>query len=100
MIIIDLDKPFEIETNAFDFIFGKQLVQRNEEKRLHFITFFLKKLYKLEFNYFIHNKKLIIIIESFKEWKSYFNGTRYQIKVYIDYKNLIYFTTSKEFNQR
>ncbi len=26
LTMVDLDKPFEIETNAFDFIFGKQFV--------------------------------------------------------------------------
>ncbi len=51
----------------FDFIFGGQFVQRDEEGRLYFITFFLKKLYKLEFNYLIYNKELIVIIELFKE---------------------------------
>ncbi len=84
----------------FDFIFGGQFIQRNKEKRLHFITFFSKKLYRLEFNYPIYDKKLITIIESFKEWKLYFNGIKHQIKVYINYKNLIYFIIFKDLNQR
>ncbi len=67
MIITNLNKFFEIETNVFDFIFEKQFVQRNEERRLYLIVFFLKKLYRLEFNYFIYNKELIVIIESFKK---------------------------------
>ncbi len=67
MVIIDPDKFFEVETNVFDFIFGRQFVQRNEKRRLYFITFFSKKLYRLEFNYPIYNKELIAIIESFKE---------------------------------
>ncbi len=62
------------------------------------MAFFLKKLYKLEFNYFIYNKELIIIIELFKEQKLYFNETKYQMKVYINYKNFIYFIISKDFN--
>ena len=40
------------------------------------------------------------IVELFKEQKPYFNGTKYQMKVYIDYKNFIYFIISKDFNQR
>ncbi len=67
MIIIDLNKPFEIETDVSDFVFGRQFVQRDEKRRLYLITFFSKKLYRLEFNYFIYNKELIVIIESFKE---------------------------------
>ena len=64
------------------------------------MAFFLKKLYRLEFNYPIYDKELIAIIESFKEQRPYFNGTKHQIKIYIDYKNLIYFTTSKDLNQQ
>jgi len=67
LVIIDIDKPFEIETDISDFAFKKQFAQQNEKRRLYLIAFFSKKLYKLEFNYSIYNKKLIVIIESFKE---------------------------------
>ncbi len=67
MAITNSNKPFEIETNISNFVFKRQFVQWNEEGRLHPITFFSKKLYKLEFNYSIYNKELIIIIESFKK---------------------------------
>ena len=98
MIIIDLNKSFKVETNIFNFVFKRQFIQRDEKERLYFITFFLKKLYRLKFNYPIYNKELIVIIESFNEWKLYFNNIKYQMKIYIDYKNLIYFTIFKEFN--
>ncbi len=64
------------------------------------MAFFSKKLYGPELNYLIHDKELIVIIELFKEWKSYFNKTKYKVKVYTDYKNLTYFIIFKEFNQR
>ena len=100
MAIIDPNKPFEVEIDMSDFVFGGQLVQQDEERRLYPIAFFSKKLYRLEFNYFIYNKELIVIIESFKEWKPYLNGTKHWVKVYTDHKNFIYFTTSKDLNQR
>ena len=65
--MIDLDKPFEIEINASNFAFERQFIQRDKKRKLYLITFFSKKLYRLELNYFIHNKKLIAIIELFKE---------------------------------
>jgi len=67
LTIIDPNKPFEIEINISDFVFGGQLVQQDKEEKPYFITFFSKKLYKLKLNYFIHNKELITIIELFKE---------------------------------
>ncbi len=98
--MIDLDKSFEIETNVSDFVFEGQFVQRDKEEKLHLIAFFSKKLYRLKLNYPIHNKELIAIIKLFKEWKLYFNRIKYQMKVYINYKNCIYFTISKNLNQR
>ncbi len=96
----DLDKLFKIETNAFDFIFKRQFVQRDEKERLYLIAFFSKKLHKSEFNYPIYNKELITIVELFKEQKPYLNKIKYQIKIYVNYKNLIYFIISKKLNQR
>ncbi len=40
------------------------------------------------------------IIESFKEQKPYLNGIKHQMKIYIDYKNFIYFIIFKNLNQR
>ncbi len=100
MAIADLDKLFEIETNMSDIAFGGQFVQRDEEKRLYLIIFFFKRLYRPELNYSIYNKELITIIKLFREWKLYLNGTKYEVKVYIDYKNLIHFIIFKEFNRR
>ena len=65
--LVNLDKFFKIEINTFNFVFGRQLIQQDEKKRLYPIAFFSKKLYGLEFNYSIYNKKLIVIIELFKE---------------------------------
>ena len=65
--MVNLEKPFEVETNASDFAFGGQLVQRDIQKRLHPMAFFSKKLYRPKLNYPIYNKELIAIIELFKE---------------------------------
>jgi hypothetical protein len=40
------------------------------------------------------------IIKVFKEWKHYLSGTTHKVKVYIDYKNLTSFTSTKELNKR
>ena len=67
MIIINIDKFFKVEIDISDFASERQLVQRDEKRRLYLIAFFSKKLYKPELNYFIYNKELITIIELFKE---------------------------------
>ncbi len=40
------------------------------------------------------------IIKLFREQKLYLNGIKYEVKVYIDYKNFTYFIIFKEFNRQ
>jgi RNase H-like domain found in reverse transcriptase len=54
----------------------------------------------VELNYKIYNKELFVIIKVFQNWRVYLEGSKYSIKVYIDYKNLLYFTTTKVLNRR
>ena len=42
-------------------------------------------------NYKIHNKKLLVIINTFKQWCVYLERLKYQVQMYTDYKNLLYF---------
>ena len=51
-------------------------------------------------NYEVHDKELLAIVEAFKQWRVYLEGSKYQVKVYSDHKNLLYFTTTKVLNRR
>ena len=51
-------------------------------------------------NYDIHNKELLAIVEAFREWRVYLKGLAHTMEVYMDHKNLIYFTTTKQLNRR
>ncbi len=52
-----------------------------------------------ELNYDIYNKELLAIVDVFRVWRIYLEGTQNQVQVCTDYKNLIYFTITKELNQ-
>jgi hypothetical protein len=53
-----------------------------------------------EKNYNIHNKQLLTVVEVFKHWRPYCNGSCFPILVFTNHQNLRYFTTSKVLNQR
>ena len=57
--------------------------------------FFLKKLTPAKLNYKIYNKKLLTIIAALQKQKVYLKNTKYLIQIYINYKNLLTFTTIK-----
>ena len=100
LLLPDPRKPYEVETDASDYAIGGQLGQRDDQGKLHPVAFFSKKLAGPQLNYPIHDKELLAVIEAFREWKHHLSGTTYEVQVYTDHKNLRYFTSTKELNQR
>ena len=99
LVLLDLSKPFEVEADSLDYTIGGQLGQHDENRKLYPIAFFSKKLNGTQLNYPIYNKELLAIVEAFKEQRLYFSSIVEPIKVYTDYKNLQYFTTTKELSR-
>ena len=65
--MFELKKLITLKTNASDQIIKACIRQSDDKKRLHFIAFHNKKLTDVELNYEIHDKKLLIIVNSFKQ---------------------------------
>ena len=53
-----------------------------------------------ECNYKIYNKKLLVIIKSFEQWRPELEGTDLPIKVLTDYKGLDRFITKQKLTRR
>jgi len=53
-----------------------------------------------EYNYNIHDKELLVIVQAFHEWKRYTRGNPKPIQVLTDHKNLVTFMTTKELKKR
>ena len=51
-------------------------------------------------NYDIHDKELLAVVEAFKQWRVYLEGSKYPTQVYTDHKNLLYWTSTKQLNRR
>ena len=60
-------KSIVLETNASDRVIKACINQSDDKKRLHLIAFHSKKLTDAELNYEIHDKKLLTIVDSFKQ---------------------------------
>ena len=88
-----------VETDASNFAIGAILSQQYL-KRLHPVAFHSRKMDKAEINYEIHDKEMLAIVSAFKECRRYLEGAQHEVLVFIDYKNLEYFTTTKVLNRR
>ena len=60
------------------------------------MVYYLKQLSSAKCNYKIYDKELLAIIRCFKQWRPELEGAGFPIKVFSDYKNLQYFTTTKQ----
>jgi hypothetical protein len=49
-----------------------------------------------ECNYSIYNKKMLAIVRSLDQWRPELKSTAKKIQIFIDYKALKYFITTKQ----
>jgi hypothetical protein len=89
-----------VETDRSDFALGATLSQIGDDKKLHLNAFHTRKFSPAKINYEIHDKELLAIVNSFKAWRRYLEGSLYMVQVFTDYKNLEYFMTTKVLNRR
>jgi hypothetical protein len=90
--------PILVETDTSDFAIGTVILLK--EDRVQLVAFDSRKMTAIELNYDIHDKEMLAIVSSFKEWRGYLEGAEHSILVFSDYKNLEYFTTIKVLNLR
>ena len=95
----DPELPCIVECHASDFVTGAILSQE-VDGRLYPIAFYSREMNKHEINYGIHDKGLLAIKSSFREWRRYLEGARHKINVYTGHRGLEWFSNNKPLNRR
>ena len=103
----DPELPIKVHTDASDGALGAVISQIGRlltpaPRGLCWnpVAFHSRKLHDAESRYPVHDKELLAIVDAFRVWKSYLEGTKYQVQVLSDHKNLTYFLSTKELNRR
>jgi len=65
--MFESEKLITLEMNVSDEVIEACISQSDDKKHLHFIAFHSRKLTDAELNYKIHDKKLLVIVNSFKQ---------------------------------
>jgi len=65
--MFESEKLITLEMNVSDKAIEACINQTDDKKCLHLIAFHSKKLTNAELNYEIHDKKLLTIVDSFKQ---------------------------------
>ena len=96
--MFDSKKLIIIKADTSDQVLDSVLSQWDESENLYLVVFYSHKFIESELNYMIHDKELLAIIKTFKQWKTYLKESKNLVQIYTDYKNLIYFTITKVLN--
>jgi hypothetical protein len=75
----DLQKPFEIETDASDYVVGVVLTQHE-----HLVAYHSETLFDIVHKYPTYDNEMYSIVQSYRQWKHYILGT--ETIIHIDHK--------------
>src|SRR5260370_37329801 len=81
-------KPIFIFTDATDYAISGIPHQADENGQLHPLSYFSQKLSPAEINYDVHDKEMLRVFESLKEFHPWLSGTVIPVSVITDHKNL------------
>ena len=92
--------PIFLFTDASDFAISRIPHQQDDSGKLHPLAYYSRKLSESEVNYSIHDKEMLGVMESFREFRPWLAGTEIPVSVITDHKNLEYFMTLQCLNHR
>ena len=75
LTLLDIEKPFEVQTDASDFAIGGLLLQGR-----HPIAFESRKLSETERRYTAQEKELLAVIHYLRVWRHYLLGSNFVVK--------------------
>jgi len=100
LVHFDPTKNLMIETDASAFAAAAILSLQGEDDHWHPVAYWSRKLVPAETRYKVHDQELLAIIESFRQWRHYLDGSTHAIRVVTDHNNLVGFMTTPKLNGR
>ena len=96
------ERHIRIETDASGYAIGGVLSQltSDDSGRWHPVAFFSRKMIPAETRYETHDGELLAIVEAFKTWRHYLEGSRHEVLMLTDHNNLRRFMDTKSLSSR
>ena len=73
------DLHLTIEADASDYALGCIMSQPSPQGDLHPVCYYSKKNSCAKLNYPIYDKKLLVVVAGFKQWRVYVEGARFPV---------------------
>ena len=98
LVTPDLDKEMRVEVDVSDFVMGRVLLMKCEDKKWRPVAYISKSLNEAKRNYEIYDKEILTIIWCLKAWRQFIEGAKNWFEIWMDHKNLEYFMKSQKLN--
>ena len=98
----DPKRHIRVETDASGYAIGGVLSQLTSDDlgRWHPVAFFSRKMIPAETRYETHDGELLAIVEAFKTWRHYLEGSQHEVLVLTNHNNLRRFMETKSLSSR
>ena len=96
----DPARPICLETDASAVARAAILSQSDDEGRFHPVAFSSVKFKGAETRYGTPDQEMLAIVEAFKHWRHYLEGSNHPVEVLFDHLNLRSFMNQPRFNGR
>ena len=100
LIHADLEKRFQMETDASSYAYGAILSQKATDNKHHPVAFYSKSMTPAERNYGIGDKEALPIVKGLQYWRHWLEGTKEPVHIITDHRNLEYFKDPRPLNHR
>jgi hypothetical protein len=97
LVLPDPKRPYVITADACGYGIGASLMQ-DQGRGLQPIAFLSKKLSNAELKYENHERELLALFRTLKEWRHYLYGSDFVLKT--DHRNLVWLLTQKHLSAR
>jgi len=69
-----------------------------EDRKWRPVVYLSKLLNKMERNYEIHDKEMLVVIRGLENWRHLLEDAKFKFEVWMDHKNLEYFIKAQKLN--
>ena len=99
LVHFDSTLRIRVETDASGFAISGIITQLHESG-WRVVAYYSRKMLPAERNYETHDGELLAIVESFRHWRHYLEGSTHSIEVLTDHGNLRSFMTTHTLSRR
>ena len=74
------------------------LSREYKDRRQRLVAFLSKSLNKIERNYEIHDKEILVVIRELENWRHLLKSIKFKFEIQTDHNNLKYFMKAQKLN--